>query len=161
MIIVLGASEAKNLTGTKIKPFLAHFGPGTIISGPIVENIRLAHGCVQPTLSAFKASALVATAERVMTHADLIAARVLIGDQSALQPLMDQLQTQIKSDVLETLATYLEQAPTIEGCARLQFVHVNTVRYRLKRVSEVTGFDPMNPQDALTLRMALMLGRSS
>ena len=161
MIIVLGASEAKNLTGTKIKPFLAHFGPGTIISGPIVENIRLAHGCVQPTLSAFKASALVATAERVMTHADLIAARVLIGDQSALQPLMEQLQTQIKSDVLETLATYLEQAPTIEGCARLQFVHVNTVRCRLKRVSEVTGFDPMNPQDALTLRMALMLGRSS
>ena len=35
----------------------------------------------------------------------------------------------------------------------------NTVRYRLKRVSEVTGWDPLVPRDAFVLQMALMIGR--
>ena len=42
---------------------------------------------------------------------------------------------------------------------RLQFVHVNTVRYRLRQVEAATGLDPALPEDALTLRLALMLGR--
>jgi len=94
-----------------------------------------------------------------MNHDELLSARVLNGDRAALRPLIDKLKTEIRDDVRSTLAVYLEQAPTIEGCARQMFVHVNTVRYRLKRVAEVTGFDPINPQDALALRLALMLGR--
>ena len=31
---------------------------------------------------------------------------------------------------------------SLEGTARELFVHANTVRYRLKRVAEVTGWDP-------------------
>ncbi|NBO25944.1 MAG: PucR family transcriptional regulator [Actinobacteria bacterium] len=56
---------------------------------------------------------------------------------------------------------YLEVSPTIEGCARTLFVHVNTVRYRLRRVLEATGLDPFEPSDALTLRIALMIERNS
>ena len=159
MIIVLGASAEKYLSTTKIKPFLTHFGPGTIINGPIVANIRIANASVQPALSAYRATALVKPTDRVLSHDELISARVLTGDREALQPLITKLNNELREDVRETLATYLEQAPTIEGCARQLFVHVNTVRYRLKRVGEVTGFDPLSPQDALTLRLALMLGR--
>lgn len=61
----------------------------------------------------------------------------------------------------EPLATYLELAPSIEGCARAQFIHVNTVRYRLKKVHDLTGLDPTEPTDALTLRIALMLDRKT
>jgi DNA-binding PucR family transcriptional regulator len=61
--------------------------------------------------------------------------------------------------VRTTLAEYLEQASSIEACARNQFVHVNTVRYRLRQVSEATGLDPANPAENLTLRLALMQGR--
>lgn len=161
MVIVLGSDEIKNLSGAKIKPFLTHFGAGTVVTGPIVENIRLAHHCVQPALSAYQASAMVKSNERVLSYSDLISARVLNGDRSAAEPLIAKIQTELKPDVRETLAIYLETAPTIEGCARAQFVHVNTVRYRLKRVAEVTGFDPLNPQDALALRLALMLGRTA
>ena len=38
-------------------------------------------------------------------------------------------------------------------------VHPNTVRYRLRRVSEVTGYNPTDPRDALVLRLALIIGR--
>ena len=39
------------------------------------------------------------------------------------------------------------------------FVHPNTVRYRLKRITDVTGLSPTDARDAYTLRVALTLGR--
>ena len=40
------------------------------------------------------------------------------------------------------MTTYLEQGYSLEATARLLFVHPNTVRYRLRRVSELTGLVP-------------------
>jgi hypothetical protein len=41
------------------------------------------------------------------------------------------------------------------------FVHPNTVRYRLKRITDFTGRDPTLPRDAYVLRVAATLGRLS
>jgi DNA-binding PucR family transcriptional regulator len=60
---------------------------------------------------------------------------------------------------METLAVYLEQANSLEGAARMLFVHPNTVRYRLRRVTDVTGLVPTQSRAAFTLRVALALGR--
>ena len=40
-------------------------------------------------------------------------------------------------------------------------MHPNTVRYRLRQVAELTGFSPTDPREALTLEIALVLGRLS
>jgi DNA-binding PucR family transcriptional regulator len=61
--------------------------------------------------------------------------------------------------LVETLAAFLEQTSSLEGTARALFVHPNTVRYRLRRVAEVSGYTPSDPRHALTLRLALALGR--
>ena len=37
-------------------------------------------------------------------------------------------------------------------------MHPNTVRYRLKRVSDVIGWDATGPREALILQTALILG---
>ncbi|CAM5589077.1 hypothetical protein SALBM217S_09303 [Streptomyces griseoloalbus] len=60
--------------------------------------------------------------------------------------------------LLETLSVYLEQASSLEGAARMLFVHPNTVRYRLRRVTDVTGWSPSDVRSAFTLRIALILG---
>jgi DNA-binding PucR family transcriptional regulator len=39
------------------------------------------------------------------------------------------------------------------------FIHSNTVRDRLKRMSDLTGLHPAEPRAAFTLHMALALGR--
>ena len=104
---------------------------------------------------------LIGKAPRLVTADELISARVINGDANAIQPLVELLAKTLKKDVRTTLATYLEQAPTIEGCARAQFIHVNTVRYRLKKVHELTGLDPSDPKDALDLRIALMVDRKT
>ena len=60
---------------------------------------------------------------------------------------------------VETVDTYLELGGVLENCARQLYVHPNTVRYRLRRVAELTGRTPANARDALVLRVALSMGR--
>lgn len=59
----------------------------------------------------------------------------------------------------ETVATYLALGGSLEATARALFVHANTVRYRLGRVSEQVGWDATNPRDGLMLHMAVLVGR--
>ncbi len=61
--------------------------------------------------------------------------------------------------LLETLVTFLDQGLSVEAAARALFVHANTVRYRLRRIHEVTGYSPTDPRDAYALRLAVTLGR--
>jgi DNA-binding PucR family transcriptional regulator len=62
-------------------------------------------------------------------------------------------------ELLETLDAFFAASGVLESAARALYVHPNTVRYRLKRVAEVTGFTPANARDGFTLRLALTLGR--
>ena len=59
----------------------------------------------------------------------------------------------------ETLDAYLDSGGAIEACSRKLFVHPNTVRYRLKRITDFTGRDPTVPRDAYILRVATTVGR--
>jgi DNA-binding PucR family transcriptional regulator len=47
----------------------------------------------------------------------------------------------------------------LESAARALFIHPNTVRYRLRRVGDVTGLSPLLPREAYALRIALTVGR--
>ena len=52
----------------------------------------------------------------------------------------------------------LTQGGALEASARALFVHVNTVRYRLGRITDVIGYDLGDPHEAFTVRVALTLG---
>jgi DNA-binding PucR family transcriptional regulator len=61
--------------------------------------------------------------------------------------------------LLATAQTYLELGRSLEATSRAMFIHPNTVRYRLGRISELTGYDLTTPRDAWTAGIALALGR--
>ena len=63
------------------------------------------------------------------------------------------------SALLDTVMTYLEQGNSLEAAAERLFVHPNTVRYRLRRASELTGLIPRNGRDGFALRVAVVFGR--
>ena len=63
------------------------------------------------------------------------------------------------SALLDTLTAYLEQGSSLEASARMLFVHPNTVRYRLKRVTELTGYTVSEGRDGFTVWTAIILGR--
>ena len=50
---------------------------------------------------------------------------------------------------------------SVEGTSRTLFVHANTVRYRIKRILDLTGLAPGDARHAFTLRVAVVLGRLS
>lgn len=86
----------------------------------------------------------------------------MAGDPAARDQLVEEIYRPLEeagSALLETLSVYLEQASSLEGAARMLFVHPNTVRYRLRRVTDVTGWSPSDVRSAFTLRIALILGR--
>jgi DNA-binding PucR family transcriptional regulator len=58
----------------------------------------------------------------------------------------------------ETVAAYLEHGRALEGTARALFVHPNTVRYRLRRAADVTGWDATVPREGFVLQVAMAVG---
>jgi DNA-binding PucR family transcriptional regulator len=93
---------------------------------------------------------------------DLLPERALAGDPEAEWQLIDRIARPLEEatgGLMATVDAFLETGGVLEACARNLFVHPNTVRYRLKRVSELTGRNANDPRDALVLRIALTVGR--
>ena len=93
---------------------------------------------------------------------DLLPERALDGDDEARAELLDEVYKPLLSGgsaLLDTVMTYLEQGNSLEATARMLFVHPNTVRYRLRRVSELTGLAPGHGRDGFTLWVAVVFGR--
>ena len=90
---------------------------------------------------------------------DLLAERAIAGDDLAQAQLVELVQTPLEEhpSLLETARTHLE-SPGLEATARTLIVHVNTVRYRLGRITDVIGYDLGDPHEAFTVRVALTLG---
>jgi DNA-binding PucR family transcriptional regulator len=92
----------------------------------------------------------------------LLPERALAGDGHARRALVAAVYAPLAADrsaLLETTEAYLATGGSVEGAARRLLVHPNTVRYRLRRVHDVTGWAATDPRGAYVLRVALTLGR--
>jgi DNA-binding PucR family transcriptional regulator len=92
---------------------------------------------------------------------DLLPERALAGDPLARSTLVSRIYRPLvdhSSELLMTLWCYLDNGRSLEATARELFVHPNTVRYRLKRISEVIGYDATGAREAVILQSALILG---
>ncbi|GAA1436204.1 fatty acid biosynthesis transcriptional regulator FasR [Microlunatus lacustris] len=164
MVVVLGGADlatpgrASEVTAS----FSEVFGPGPVVVGPAVDHLMEAAASAREALSAFRAAAGWPEAPRPVVSSDLLPERALSGDGHARRALARDLYDPLRAaggGLLETLVTFLDQGLSVEAAARLLFVHANTVRYRLRRIHEVTGYSPTDPRDAYALRLALTLGR--
>jgi sugar diacid utilization regulator len=59
-----------------------------------------------------------------------------------------------RSDLVGTLVSYLECGGTYDLSARALSIHRSTLRYRLKRIREITGFDLSDVEQRLNLHLA-------
>ncbi|HET6257667.1 MAG: hypothetical protein V7646_4300 [Pseudonocardia sp.] len=138
------------------------FGPGPVVVGPVATELATAHNSARDALSALRAAPGWPDAPRPVAADDLLPERALGGDVSAHRTLVESIVAPLETaggELLHTLATYLEGGGALEACARALFVHPNTVRYRLRRVCDLTGRSPSDPRDALVLRAAVIAAR--
>ena len=137
--------------------------PGPVVVGPVVAGPRRRRRARRPRRSPACAPPPPGPARRGRSRpTHLLPERALDGDPVARRRLVDEVfgpLVRAGGDLLDTLTAYLEASGSIEGAARALFVHPNTVRYRLRRVAEVTGLAPTDPRGAFALRLALALGR--
>jgi sugar diacid utilization regulator len=71
-----------------------------------------------------------------------------------LGSLLDPLDAH--PELLETLQRHIANNLNRQRTARVLHVHTNTVDYRLKRIGQLTGFDPSQPSGLWYLRSALV-----
>jgi DNA-binding PucR family transcriptional regulator len=101
-------------------------------------------------------------APRPVAADDLLPERMLSGDGTARRALVDRVYRRLaEADpvLLGTASAYLEQGRSVESAARRLFVHPNTVRYRLRGVAKLTGWDPSDPREAFVLQVGIAAGR--
>ncbi|MBV9846206.1 MAG: helix-turn-helix domain-containing protein [Kutzneria sp.] len=162
-LIVLLGGPADEISGTEVLSRMAEaFGPGPVVVGPTVASIAEAHRSANDALSGLRAVVGWPTAPRPVRSLDLLPERALAGDPEAEFQLIDRIARPLEEAggaLMDTVDTYLEVGGVLEACARQLFVHPNTVRYRLRKVVELTGRNASSPRDALVLRVALATGR--
>jgi hypothetical protein len=159
MVVVLGGGP--DIT-TAAAGMAGRFGPGAVVIGPVVESLADAQRSAAAALSGLRAAAAWPDAPRPVAADDLLPERILAGDVAAQRQLVTDVYDPMASAdpaIVETATVYLEQTGSLEGTARSLFVHPNTVRYRLRRVAELTGQLPTEPRGAYVLRTALAVGR--
>ena len=144
------------------RAMVGQFAPGPVVAGPIVPDLTSASLSAAEAAAALRAAPAWPSAPRPLAADQLLPERALNGDAVARARLVDQGYETLADgagDLLATLTAYLDASGSIEGAARALFVHANTVRYRLRRVAQLTGFAPTDPRGAFALRVALTLGR--
>jgi DNA-binding PucR family transcriptional regulator len=158
LVVVLGGTTEALKIVTAIGD---HFGGGPIVLGPTVPHLFAAGRSARAALSGLAAAPAWPAAPRPVLADELLPERVLSGDAAAVRVLVDRVHhpLEVHPALMTTASAYLETGGSLEATARELFVHPNTVRYRLGRIAEVTGYDLAHPREAHTVAIALAVGR--
>ena len=155
-MLVLGGSGE---TAEAVDHLVAALPPGPVVVGPVVGELATAAPSVQEALAGLTAVAAWPDAPRPVSAHELLAERAVLGEQAARRRLLEEVYRPLAAaggDLLATAAAYLEGGGSVEGTGRALFLHPNTVRYRMKKVTDAVGYDLTSPREALVVRLALL-----
>ena len=117
--------------------------------GEAREAVEIAVGTgVRGRVIAFD-EVLIDSIVRSSRHAD----RIL---EDSIGPLV-RYDAERQAELVSTLRAYVSAGFNLTKSAELLCVHPNTVVYRLRRIRELSGRDPHNPDDLLLLYLGLKL----
>ena len=124
------------------------FGDGPIVHGPPALGLTGAVRSSEEAFAGLRVAHAWSGGTRLLSAGDLLVERVLAGDATAVRRLRDTVYAPWRpptTPLLETLDAYLDHGAALEPAARSLFIHPNTLRYRLRRVAELTGSRPVEP----------------
>lgn len=87
----------------------------------------------------------------------LLARAKQLGIDEKLQNYYDLLQqNDKKGELVETLLAYIEENGDVHAITEKLFIHRNTLRYRLDKITEITGKDPRKIKELLELYLSVI-----
>lgn len=160
-IIVIQGAATPEVTCTAAMPAFDPDKP--ICLGPTRRNLDGAVSTLRATLSTFLAIPAIHPLPRPVRATDVLPERALIGDTDAIDELYHSVYQSLKSDndsdpTLQTITAFLDSGGSLDIAGKALNVHPNTVRYRIKRTADNTGWDANDPRDAYVLRTAIIIG---
>jgi hypothetical protein len=159
LVIVLGGLA----TAEETRPFVPEFAPDQpVVVGPLASDVTDAGPSTRAALAALSVIGAWPAAPRPVAADDLLPERALAGEAAARDHLVQQIYSPLAAAdpaILDTVDRYFDSGGSVEGTARALFVHPNTVRYRIRRVTALCGMSLSEPRDAFTIRVAIALGR--
>jgi len=102
----------------------------------------------------------VVTSDEVSSHELLLAtvpASVLRSFRERLLGPLVAYDDRHRAELLSTLREFLACSGSWNACAAKMYVHVNTVRYRIRRIEELTGRDLSRLDDQVDFFLALRI----
>lgn len=146
-----------NVLAARLAPSLSvtfggwHPGPGGVVAG-----FAEAHEALEIAVEAGVTGRAVGFDEVLLDHI----LRSTVHSQRLLADTLGPLRAydaERRSELVPTLRAYFEAGYNLTRAAQALNVHANTVVYRLRRVRELTGRDPHDPDDLLLLSLGLKL----
>jgi len=143
------------------------------VSAP-AEGVTALAGALQEAQSALRLAALraaaagpgpaptvsVVTSDEVASHELLLASvpgSVLRSFRERLLGPLLAYDERHRAELLPTLREFLACSGSWNACAATMYVHVNTVRYRIRRIEELTGRDLSRLDDQVDFFLALRI----
>jgi hypothetical protein len=103
------------------------------------------------------------TGERLVRFDELGVLKVLLAteDPAVLESFVDELLGPLvaydlarRTELVPTLAAYLERGGSVREAAAALFIHPSTLKYRLKRIRELSGLDLSDPRVRFEAQLA-------
>jgi carbohydrate diacid regulator len=69
----------------------------------------------------------------------------------------DNVPGEIDDEILSTVKKFFDNSLNVSETSRQLFIHRNTLIYRIEKLQKMTGLDVRVFDDALTLKIALMV----
>jgi hypothetical protein len=136
------------------------------VSAP-AESMTALPGALHEAASARRLAALRATAAVSVVTSDEVASHELLlatVPASVLRSFRERLLSPLlayderhRAELLPTLREFLACSGSWNACAAKMYVHVNTVRYRIRRIEELTGRDLSRLEDQVDFFLALRI----
>ncbi len=157
-LVVLLAADPEPALGPELAEL---FAPGQVVVGPTVDALAEVVDSARAALSGLRVASAWLDAPTPAYADELLPERALDGDEDARAALVERVPVALAADptALATVCRYLAEGRSVEATARATFLHANTVRYRLRKVAQITGYDPLDARASYVLQVALTLGR--
>lgn len=160
LVIAIWATRARENALTVGRQLFGQHA-SAVVAGP-ASSVVHAGPAVRHAIAGLAARSARPNNREVLEAADLLPERSMLGERDAQDELIRRCYLALQrsgTGLLETVDAMFDHEGVLEQAARALPVHVNTLRYRLDKIAEVTGFDLRTSRGALAIYTGVSLGR--
>ena len=132
--------------------------------GTIVQELKDVSKSYKEAMMALEVGRIFYTESRVAAYNNLGIGRLIyqlpenLCEMYVEEIFGDESPVDFDEETINTVNTFFENSLNISETSRQLYVHRNTLVYRIEKLQKMTGLDIRVFEDALTLKIALMVG---